>query len=138
MNKQTETTIVQFDGEKYYVQVANLILLPANLSVKATAIGRNSAVDMLKQISAGKIKPDIAIVDTLIESNHTEGEKIAQKLRALVPEIKIIAYTLLADEEVPWADVVAVKSQKDPKRTLIEAFKTVGVDLEKGQVIDRS
>lgn len=131
-------TIVQFDSDKYYIQVANLILMQAGLEVSSAALGRGRAVDLLRDIGSQKIKPDVAIVDTLLESNHEEGIKVAEKLRELAPQTKIIAYTTLKDEEVAWADSIAIKGQTDPERTLIEAFKKVGLNLEKGSTLDRS
>lgn len=115
-----------------------MVLMPANLSVSACALGRDRAVDLIKAISAGKFKPDIALIDTLIESNHEEGVKVAEKLKHFAPECKIIAYTTLHDEEIPWADTIAVKGSKTSDTSLIEALKRLGVNLEKGDAIDRS
>jgi len=127
-----------FDNDRYYSQVVNMILMPAGLTVAAAALGRERAVDLIKAISAGKFVPDIAIIDSLIESNHEEGEKVAAKVKQFAPEVKIIAYTTLKDEPIAWADVIAIKGSKTTETSLIEAFKKLGVNLEKGETIDRS
>ena len=72
------------------------------------------------------------------DSNHEEGEKVAAKVKQFAPEVKIIAYTTLKDEPIAWADVIAIKGSKTTETSLIEAFKKLGVNLEKGETIDRS
>lgn len=131
-------TIVMFDSDKYYAQVVNMILMPAELSIAAVALGRERAVDLIRAINTGKFVPDIALIDTLIESNHEEGEKVAAKVKEFAPNVKLIAYTTLKDEPIAWADAIAIKGSKSPEFSVIEAFKKLGVNLEKGETIDRS
>lgn len=131
-------TIVMFDSDRYYQQVVNMILMPAELSVSACALGRERAVDLIKAVSAGKFNPDIALIDTLLESNHEEGVKVAEKLKQFAPDCKIIAYTTLNGEEIPWANAIAIKGSKTSETSLIEALKKLGVNLEKGDAVDRS
>lgn len=134
----SQPVIVQFESESYYIQVANMILYPFGFELKASAIGKDKAVNLLQRIGQKEIAPDIAIVETMIDASHDEGEKIAKKLREISPATKIVAYTTIKDEEIPWADAVAVKFQRDPSRTLIEALKLAGLPVEKGKTQDRS
>lgn len=131
--------IVQFDSESYYRSVADLILYPADLQVNYFAYNWKTANSLISLIAAEKIPVDIAIIDTILEHNNDEGAELAGKIKAAAPNVKIIAYTILNDEELPWADYIAIKSNLNPNQTLIKGFnqllklelggETKGVDL---------
>ena len=56
----------------------------------------------------------------MIQNSFNEGEKLAKKLREVVPGIKIIAYTEIDDEK--FGDELAIKSGTNTEVTLISAL----------------
>lgn len=126
---KTSKIIIQFESEDFYQAVVNQILYTADIQVAAAARNKREAEQLLGKIIKGEIKPDLAIIDTLLEDNHTEGEKIAAKIKEVSPETKIIAYTIW--DEAPWADYHAIKSNKMPAQTITKGLtETLKIDLE--------
>lgn len=149
MSKPTkQLTIIQFESEDYYRSVVDLILTSAGQQIAAVARNLAETRQLAADIEAGKLKPDVAIIDTIIENHHGEGAQIAKKLKELVPGIKLIAYTIMkddgaiADPENPqrnpsndWADYVAIKSNRVPGQTIIRGLDELfGLNLGQGQV----
>lgn len=110
-----------FEPDDHYILVANIILFNSGLEILHTAQNEIESRKLISQVEEGKIRPDIAIVSAFVEKHHTDGEKIAKRLKEISPKIKIIAYTILEDQE--WADYTAIKSGKKPEQTLILALK---------------
>lgn len=108
--------IIQFESEEFYTAVVNQILFTVDNQVAEIARTKSQAQQLLGKIARGEIKPDLAIIDSMLENNHEEGAIIAAKLKELSPKTKIIAYTII--EEQPWADYVAIKSNRIPAQTL--------------------
>ncbi len=122
-------TIIQFESEEFYRAVVDLIMSNNGMSVAAVASNKPETENLLGRIKRGELKPDLAIIDSLLENTHEEGAKIAAALRSLVPEVKIIAYTIILEQE--WADYVAIKSNKDTNHTLIKGLEELyGITVE--------
>jgi response regulator RpfG family c-di-GMP phosphodiesterase len=123
--EKKEAIIVHFDEEEYYSAVVDLMLFSAGLKLTAAAHTRKDAEKLLKDIAEGKIKPEIAIIDTILQHNHGEGATVAQEIKRVSPNTKLIAYTILDEDEIPWADYIAIKSQLDPERTLLKGLESL-------------
>ncbi len=119
-NDKKQYSIVMFEPEDFYISAADLILFNCGQKISAKATNRAQAQKIVSDIQTKKLKPDLAIIEAMIENTENEGEQVAKRLKELVPDIKIIAYTIL--EEQPWADYVAIKSQLDPSKTLIKGL----------------
>lgn len=113
-------TIIQFDEDENYFTVAELICFNMGLEIAATAKTVAQSKKLFEEIQKGNLKPDIAIVNSFLERDHRDGSFVAKKLRELVPDIKIIGFTIIPDED--WADMLAIKSNKDNEKTLIKAL----------------
>ncbi len=140
MANETKPYIIQFETEDFYRAVAGLILYDLGLELNKYAANLKQADELVKQVEDKKLLPDVAIIDTMLDREHNEGEQIAAALKIAAPEIKIVAYTILEDDQ-PWADYTAVKSNLDPNRTLIKgleqllgAKQTAGVKSSKQEV----
>jgi hypothetical protein len=131
--------IVQFDSELHYITAVDIILSSVGLKVSDYALGKGQAERLIQKLQAGKEVPELAIIDTLIDRHHQEGSHIAKLLKQLYPEIKIIAYTILAEEKPDWADFHAVKSLRDPSKTIAKALgEALQIDLKQGREPDVS
>lgn len=127
--EKEKPVIIQFESEHFYYAVVNQILFTIENKVAAVAKNKAQAQQLLGQIARGEIKPTIAIIDSLLENNHEEGGIIAAKLKELSPETKIIAYTII--EEQPWADYVAIKSNRIPSKTITSGLSEIlGINFE--------
>lgn len=115
--------IVQFDGEENYHTVVDLILFMMGIDIVERASSINSAKKVFEKIEAGKIKPNVAIVSAFLQKDHKDGEQVAKKLRELIPDIKIIAYTVLDDVE--WGDYLAIKTTQDQEKGLIKILEEI-------------
>lgn len=113
--------IIQVDDDENYLTIGELVCFNMGLNIAAKARTVNEAKEIIARIVAGRLKPDIAIISSMIEVDLNDGRKLAKKLREIVPGIKIIAYAL--DKEEDWADVIAVKTTKDSKDSLISALE---------------
>jgi len=113
--------IIQVDEDENYLTVGEIICFNMGLNIAAKAKSINDAREIIARIQAKRLKPDIAIISSMIEVNLDDGLKLATKLREIVPDIKIIAYT--TDEDAKWGDKLAVKTSKDSKETLIQALE---------------
>ncbi len=115
-----ELCVIQFESEDFYRAVADQILYTVGLEITESARNKKQAAQLLEKIQQQKLKPDLAIIDTILETDHSEGEIIATKLRELSPQTKIIAYTIMDD--TPWGDYLAIKSNRIPDHTLIRGL----------------
>ena len=114
--------IVQFESDPFYKAALDLILFQAGIQLGPVANDIKSTKSILSKIKSGALKPDVAIVDTQIQNNHFEGEKIAKRIREFSPKTKVVAYSIMDDIE--WADYVAIKSNLDQERTIITALSS--------------
>jgi hypothetical protein len=129
-----EPVIIQFDDDDNYHAVLDLICFNMNLNVTAFANSVESGRKLFERIEKGELKPTIAIVNSFLERDLGDGAQIAKKLRELVPDIKIIAFTIVPDET--WADVVAMKSSRDQNQTIIKALEKLTGHEFKGSNVD--
>lgn len=124
-----EKVIIQFESEDFYCAVVNQILYTVDSKVAGIARTKSQAQNLLGKVARGEIKPDLAIIDSMLENNHEEGAIIAAKLKELSPKTKIIAYTII--EEQPWADYVAIKSNRIPAQTLTRGLsELIGLTID--------
>lgn len=91
-----------------------------DLEVSRHANSIKSARRIFADIEDGKLKPTIAIVASFLERDHRDGSIVAKKLREIAPDIKIIGYTVIEDED--WYDELAVKSNRNPEKTVIDVL----------------
>lgn len=146
MSDKQKHTIIQFEPEEFYHAVVDQMLFGVGLGVDHWARTKVEAGKLVQQIEKGEIKPDVAIIDTMLEKNHHEGRVVASKLREIAPGIKIIAYTIVEQEppaedvtdewkqEHDWADYVAIKSNRNPAHTISKGLSEIlGVDLDEKQ-----
>ena len=121
--------MLTFESEDFYSAVVNQILFTAEIQVAAVARNKSQAQQLLGKVARGEITPDLAIIDSMLEANHEEGAIIAAKLKELSPKTKLIAYTII--EEQPWADYVAIKSNRIPAQTLTRGLsELLGIDFD--------
>jgi CheY-like chemotaxis protein len=126
---QKPKVIIQFDSEEFYRAVVDLILSDNGMGLTATASNKTQTEELLGKIKRGELKPDLAIIDSMLENTHEEGAKIAAALKSVAPDVKIIAYTIIPEQD--WADYVAIKSNKDPNHTLIKGLEELyGITIE--------
>lgn len=146
MSDKKQPTIIQFEPEEFYHAVVDQMLFGVGLEVGHWARTKAEAGKLVQQIERQEIKPDVAIIDTLLEKNHHEGRVIATKLKEILPQIKIIAYTIVEKEpagedvtedwtrEHDWADYVAIKSNRSPTQTIAKGLSDIlGVNLDEKQ-----
>lgn len=103
--------IVHFDPEKHYITVTKIILSTNNLDLAGSASSRGKMKKLLNSILKGKIKPKVAILEAHLGKTFEDGEKLAERLRAAVPDIKIIGYSTLSTQD--WADIEVIKSKEE-------------------------
>jgi hypothetical protein len=119
MNPQP--VIIQVDDEENYLIIGDLVCYNMGLAIAAKAKNIIEAKEIIARVEAKRLKPDIAIITSMLEVDIDDGKKFAKKLRELVPGVKIIAYT--HDPEANWGDKLAIKSSKDAKDSLISALE---------------
>ncbi|MBD3363535.1 hypothetical protein GF362_07510 [Candidatus Dojkabacteria bacterium] len=128
MSKKKNYTIVQFETDDFYHYTLDLVLYNMNQKPAIKVTNKKELRKIVKDIQNKKIKPDVAIIDTYIDIDHDDGEKIAQKLREIYPEIKIIGYSIM--ETSKWADYEIIKSNKDQTKTIVKILeKVLGIDF---------
>ncbi len=113
--------IFQFETDEFYHYTANLVLFNFGLEPARWIKDRKELREIIEEIVQGRVKPDLAIIDTYIGLGQTDGQRIATKLRELVPGIKVIGYSIIPTDD--WADFVAVKSNKDNTKTIVKALE---------------
>jgi len=113
--------IIQFDGDENYHTVVDLVCFNMGLEVVEHARSIKAARKVFAKIEDRKVKPDIAIVASFLERDHRDGSIVAKKLREIAPDIIILGYTVIEDED--WYDHLAVKSNRNPEKTVIDALE---------------
>lgn len=128
-DNKKKLTIIQFDSELYYCSVVDMILFNAGAELTKRAVNMRQAEELIQKIEKGEIKPDIAIIDSIIQNNHDEGAQIASRIKKHSPDTKIIAYDITEDDH-PWADYVAIKSSLNPNKTIAQGLgELMGINL---------
>lgn len=116
-------SIIMFDPDTHYFTVIDLILASWGMELSGVAHNEPKAVEIVKEIEAGKLKPTIAIIEAHMGKSENDGEKIAKKLRELVKDIKIIGFSTY--ETAEWADEEAIKSLRDQTKTITTSLSKV-------------
>lgn len=101
--------IVHFDNTEHDVDSMNLILFNWGIELAGKAYNKKSAKALLEDIKSKKIIPDIAIIDAFVSKSETEGEKLAEIIRDINKDVKIIGYSTYETEE--WADFSVGKGE---------------------------
>lgn len=114
--------IVQFDGDDNYHTILDLVCFKMELDVVEHAWSQGSADKVFEKIAKGEIKPNIAIISSYLYNDHEDGEKILTKLKAQIPDIFIISYSIIPDLE--WGDKNAVKGAEGEK-SLISILESI-------------
>lgn len=123
MNKSP--TIVQVEYDPFYQINVDLILAGVNLSLAAKAGNKHELERLYQLIAQKKLTPDIVIIGEDQLASSAASESIAKRFRQLLPEVKLIDYTVARGEESPWADGYAVKSGLDQSNTIIKALSKI-------------
>lgn len=110
-----------FDGEENYHTVVDLVCFNMDLEIQEHSKSIASAKKIFEKIEKGTLKPDIAIVAGFLEKDHEDGEKIVKRLKELVPDIKIIAYSILDDAD--WGDIHALKTTQDMDSSIMHVLE---------------
>jgi len=113
--------ILVFDDDENYSTVLEMITYNMELEIAQYARTIKESRAVITNIENKKIKPDIAIVSPLLGNNFEDGSKLAKKLREILPNIKIIAYTV--DKEIDWGDYLAIKGTQDLSQSIISVLE---------------
>lgn len=136
MSKKSPT-IILFDPDDFYATMLSLILDNMGLELSAFAHDLDSSKSLVEKIEKKQVKPDIAIIEGFMGKSESDGEKIAQRLKELVPDLKIIGFSTL--ETKKWADEQAIKTLKDNNETIILALeKLTGEKFQTSNIKDPS
>jgi len=119
MNKNP--VIIQLDDEENYHVIVDLICYNMDLSIAARAHNIAEAKEIIAQVAAKKLVPDVAIVTSMLEIDIDDGKLFVERLKEIVPNVKIIAYT--NDDEAKWGDKLAMKTSRDTTTTIINALE---------------
>lgn len=129
--------IIIFDPDDFYHTTVELILDTWGIELTDKAHNLASSKQIIDKILKKKVKPDIAIVEAHMGKSEFDGDKIAAKLRELVPKIKILGFSTYETDK--WADKQAIKSLKDNTSTLILALSDLtGLEYEISNVKEPS
>ncbi len=122
--------IIQFDRDDQYLTIVDLVAFNMDLQIVERASSFASADKVFEKIQKKIINPNIAIVSSYLGESTTDGEKIAAKLRELVPGIYIIAYSIIDD--ITWGDRLVPKSPTETTMTIVKALEEVTGKTFKG------
>lgn len=113
--------IIQFDPDDFYITMLDLILYNFDIELAGSAHNLETSKALVDKIQQKKLTPDIAIIEAHMGKSEYDGDKIAAKLRELVPDIKIIGFSTYETKE--WADIQAIKTLKDPGESIIKTLE---------------
>lgn len=126
-NKQFQ--IIQFDPDDFYITLVDLLLDQWGIQHAGSAHNLHTSKEIVSKIESGELKPDIAIIEAHMGKSEYDGQKIAEKLRELVPGIQIVGFSTY--ETAQWADFEAIKTLKDSEATIIKILsKITGLEYE--------
>lgn len=135
--QKNDFTIVQFDPDDFYITLVDLVIDKWGLKHGGGAHNLHTSEQLVEKIQRKEIIPDIAIVEAHMGKSEYDGQKIAEKLKELVPGIQIIGFSTY--ETAQWADVEAQKSLRDPEATIIRALSELtNLEYEISNVKDPS
>lgn len=137
ITQNKDISIIQFDPDDFYITFIDLLLDNWKMKLTGYAYNLETSTELIKRIEGKRIKPDVAIIEAHMGKSEYDGQKIAERLKSLVPDIKIIGFSTYETNQ--WADIEAIKSLKDNKATIISALSEVtGVEYEISNVKDPS
>lgn len=115
--------IIQFETDDYYQHILDLVLYNMGLdsAVKVKSIDENKA--MFKRIESKNIVPDVVVIDTYMKNDNEDGRKIADRIRQISPNTKIVGYSIMQTNE--WADFEIIKTNRDVEKTIIKVLEQV-------------
>lgn len=119
--KQKEV-IIAICEDDHDTDAIDIILYTAGMQLAKKATNQRQVNQLLDKVHAGEIKPTLAIIDTFVEFNHTDGDKIASQLKEMVPGIKIMAHTVLREDQ-PWAEYTTYKGTEDKEKNLLAGLQ---------------
>jgi len=115
--------IIQFDPDDFYITAIDLILTQLGLGLKGSAYDLETSKRLIDRITKKELLPNVAIIEAHMGKSEFDGEKIAQKLKELIPKIKIIG--LSTYETKDWADIQAIKSLKNQEESIVKALEEI-------------
>ncbi len=110
--------VIIFDPDDFYITMIDLILDQMDLELVGSAFNLDSSKKLFERIIQRKIKPDIAIIEAHMGKSEYDGQKIAEKLRKILPKIKIIGFSTYQTQH--WADEEAMKGLKDNNASILQ------------------
>ncbi|KKQ36081.1 MAG: hypothetical protein US52_C0009G0003 [candidate division WS6 bacterium GW2011_GWA2_37_6] len=135
--KNDTLQIIQFDPDDFYITMVNLVLYNMGTELAGSAFDLETSKTLVDKITRKEIKPEIAIIEAHMGKSEYDGDKIAAKLKELVPEIKIIGFSTYETEK--WSDIQAMKTLKDTDKSIIKALEgATGLTFENSNVKDPS
>ncbi len=115
--------IIIFDPDDFYITMLDLITDQMGLNLVGSAFNLDSSKKLIDKIIRKDIRPDIAIIESHMGKSEYDGQKIADKLRKLIKDIKIIGFSTYKSEH--WADREAIKGLKDNAKTIIQVLSNL-------------
>ncbi len=135
--KKGQFQIIQFDPDDFYITLLDLILDHWGIKHTGSAHNLHTSKELVKQIETGHIKPNIAIIEAHMGKSEFDGQKIAERLRELVPGIQIIGFSTYETKQ--WADYEAIKTLKNSEASIIKTLsKLTGWEYEISNAPDPS
>lgn len=122
MKDKKDILFVQFETDSFYQIVLDLVLLYFGVKPAIKISNIEELKKYVSEVQEGKqAKPDFAVIDTFIGIDNEDGQKIAEKLKEVCPNTKIIGYSIM--ETSNWADFEVLKSNKDQTKTLVKTLE---------------
>jgi hypothetical protein len=137
---KNQKSIVLFDTDPYYRINVELLLDRVGLNLTRAVSNVEESKKLVKDMESGAIKPDVVFMDDYLAQNFNDASRIAEKLKSINKEVKIVHYTIVRDEEQPkWADAVVIKSGLDNNHSFYETLgELIGekLDVEKAHEVE--
>jgi len=94
--------------DDYYVREALTTLLAKDVRTRVVGVAATpeEALSMLGGIGGGG-NPDVILLDMRYEEGELSGHEVIPEIRRMVPEVKILAFSMLRDDEVVLAAIEA-------------------------------
>jgi hypothetical protein len=127
--------IIQFEADDFYSTTLDLVFYNMNLDPPIKITNREELRAVFEKIEKKQIVPDIAIIDSFLEINNEDGQKIAERLRKFSPTTKIVGYAIMETND--WADYSIIKSDRDKSKTIVKILEEVlGVKFNYSEMDD--
>jgi hypothetical protein len=115
--------MIQFEADDFYSTTLDLVFYNMNLDGPIKVTNREELRAVFDKIEKKEIVPDIAIIDTFLEINNEDGQKIAERLKKFSPNTKVIGYSIMDTSE--WADYSIIKSDRDKTKSIVKIMEEV-------------